>query len=132
MNKKVFFTLACAAVLALGFVCQKQSSLNALVDNNIEALTSSGEGGANVSFEPLSALTTGYTDYHYDPSNYNLTIPVWCETTEGWRKGALIETGSTLSQILHAIFGGDANKYLCTLGEGNKYDGVCYEIVVRP
>ncbi len=132
MNKKVFFTLACAAILALGFVCQKQSSLNVLVDNNIEALTN-GEGGSYVTLETLPALTTGYTevwyDYH-DPKGYVL---FWYETTEGCRKGSKVESGGNAIWRFFYEMGmaGDPDKYLCTWGEGNKEDGHCYEIVVH-
>lgn len=117
MNKKVFFTLACAALLALGFVCQKQSSVNALVDNNIEALTS-GDGG-NVSLESVNALTTGYTKFYagHNPfTGEEEWIERWMPMQEGFRQGGSIGN----------------NMYLCTWSEGNKLQGYCYEIVVRP
>ena len=136
MNKKVIFTLACAAVLALGFVCQKQSSLNALVDNNIEALTS-GEGGTYFTLETLPALTTGYTTIWIDPKDpkYGYEL-VWEETREGWRKGVKIESASGIGGWIHNFLyemgmAGDPNKYLCIWNEGNKEDGYCYEIVVN-
>lgn len=117
MKKKVFFTLAFAAILALGFVCQKQSSVNALVNNNIEALTY-GDGG-NVSLEPANTLTMGYTKVflHNDPiTHIPVYIDMWLPTREGYKQGPRI----------------DGDMYMCTLGEGNKYDNICFEIYVRP
>lgn len=41
-----------------------------------------------------------------------------------------LESGYFINQVLSYVFGVDPNKYLCVFGEGNKYDGICYEIVV--
>jgi hypothetical protein len=127
MNKKVFFTLACAAILALGFVCQNQSSVNALVDNNIEALTSS-EGGANVSIES----TTTYT-WVNNPDNPAFYAPMAYHPVAGtvWTSSDHSLWDHIVAFFNGGVYSGD--KYWCseTLTQvPTTY--VCYEIVVRP
>lgn len=112
MKKKVFFTLAFAALLTLGFVCQKQSSVKALIDNNIEALTDiDGESDVEIVVVPCYPPGTGWGFDHFPQSGYD----TMCDTSNpvGTMNGHVPCTGETRSDF----------------GAPMSY---CWDIIVRP
>lgn len=69
MKKYLFITVLCSVAIALFFVAQKQSSLNVLVSNNVEALSDNDTDYIEAKFGKLYRNTLCEYPTEYTPKS---------------------------------------------------------------
>lgn len=129
MKKNNYFSVACIAAIALFFFSQKQTTINAFIASNVEALTSDdGDNGEGAILESVDLYGPGT---YYVTDEYGNKIPAWTPTLYNVDvKGAKLCDASWWYRFWGHVFNVDPNDYLCAIGDAKILIGTCYEIVV--